>query len=404
MTARSTLLPAPLLAIALVAPARATLPLDCLPDAVERWDAALPAPEARFGAMNLPGIVLGPPGESSPVAGSTTVASLGAAGVVVLRFDDLVIEDRPGPDFIVFENAFFVGSVPATDGTDYSVFTEPGLVDVSADGTAWHRFPFDAAALSEVIGHNATRAQQRRLAGLAGITPTFTGNWTIPDDLLSWDAAGTGGVSGAGGDAFDLASVGLAEARFVRLTDAGARNGPAGSGEGFDLDALVVLHGRPRLPTGPDADHDRLLDADEVALFGSDPLRADSDADGTDDGREVAGCRNPNGPQPTPWWVREPRLWLRSGSCTELRWTFLGSGVGYDLLRTPLETLAPVGGSIDLGPAVCLQNDALAVRSTCDPTLPLAGRALTYLVRRAGEAHYGWSSDHKERHAPGGCP
>ncbi|NIS30839.1 MAG: hypothetical protein GWN07_11045, partial [Actinobacteria bacterium] len=40
-------------------------PLDCLPDRVVRWDAALPDPDSRFGAPFVPGVVLGPPGDSS---------------------------------------------------------------------------------------------------------------------------------------------------------------------------------------------------------------------------------------------------------------------------------------------------------------------------------------------------
>ena len=59
------------------------------------------------GPPFVPGIVLGPPGDSSPVDGSFTVATLGYGGSVTVAYDDVVIEDRPGPDFIVFENAFF---------------------------------------------------------------------------------------------------------------------------------------------------------------------------------------------------------------------------------------------------------------------------------------------------------
>jgi hypothetical protein len=44
-------------------------------------------------------------------------------------------------------------------------------------------------------------------------------------------------ASVTGGDAFDLATIGLSEARFVRIQDA-AISGPGG----FDLDAAVVVH------------------------------------------------------------------------------------------------------------------------------------------------------------------
>lgn len=379
-------------------------PVDCLPDAVAQWQAAGPAPDGRYGANTLPGIVLGPPGDSSPIQGSTTVASLGPGGSVILRLDDIVIEDRPGPDFIVFENAFFVGSVPANDGADYTVFTEPGFVDVSLDGTAWTRFPYDPQALVEAAGKNANKALQQRLVGLAGITPSFTGNWTVPDSLTTWDAAGQGGVSGAGGDAFDLATIGLTQARFVRISDAGSRNGPTGSAEGFDLDAVVVLHGRPNLTSEVDSDGDRLPDSAESALYGSNPLRADSDGDGIDDGREAAGCRSPNSADNAAWLVREPRLWVRNGACSELRWTFMGSGLSYDVLRGDVSGLAAVGEHVDLGAAVCLQDNAASVRYSCDSSNPLAGQSFFYVVRVSTTSAYGWSSALTPRQAGGGCP
>lgn len=43
----------------------------------------------------------------------------------------------------------------------------------------------------------------------------------------------------AGGDAFDLADIGVAQARFVRIRDAGLGS-PAGVASGFDLDAIAA--------------------------------------------------------------------------------------------------------------------------------------------------------------------
>ncbi len=45
----------------------------------------------------------------------------------------------------------------------------------------------------------------------------------------------------AGGDAFDLAELGLSTARFVRIIDSGTSDYTGTSG-GFDLDALAVVH------------------------------------------------------------------------------------------------------------------------------------------------------------------
>ena len=393
------------LALPLATAQQRCLPLDCLPDAVAEWRAAEPDPEARHGAADLPGIVLGPAGESTPTTGTTTVASLGNGGSMVYAFEDTVIEDRPGPDFIVFENAFFVGTVPEGPDQDYTVFEEAGLVEVSADGEQWIAFPFDPQALEQSKGGNIDKQQHLALRGLAGITPTFTGNWTIPDDPEVWDPQGQGGVSGAGGDAFDLATVGLAEARFVRITDQDSLNGFPGAGEGFDLDALVVLHGRPVAPAVADGDGDGLTDRAEEEIYGTNPAAADSDGDGTSDGREVAGCRDPLGTGVAPWLLAEPRLWiLPAGDCEDLRWSWVGAGATYDLIRGQLESLAEAGAAVDLGPTDCLDDDTPLVRHQCEPSRPAVGQGTFFLVRVGAAADYGRSSALLPRTTDTGCP
>ena len=46
----------------------------------------------------------------------------------------------------------------------------------------------------------------------------------------------------AGGDAFDLADLGLTEALYVRVRDAGLGDG-GGTAAGFDLDAVAIVGG-----------------------------------------------------------------------------------------------------------------------------------------------------------------
>jgi hypothetical protein len=394
------------LAVAIpAAGAESSRPIDCFPDEIVMWQAAEPAPEARFGATFLPGIALGPPGDSLPIQGSTSVASLGNGGAVVLRFTDVVIEDGPGPDFIIFENPFFVGFAPATSQDDYRIFAEPGVVEVSADGVSWMAFPFNAQALADSLGADIDPAQYESLRGLAGLTPTFTGNWTLPDDPLEFDPAGTGGVSGAGGDAFDLATVGLTEARWIRITDAGSQNGPAGAAEGFDLETVVVVHGRPVTPVTSDRDGDRLPDLAEEIFYGTDPDLPDSDFDGIDDGREIAACRDPDGHGDAPVFAAEPRLWMSDDAgCTEARWTFLGTGVTYDLIRGETAALAEDGSSVDLGLTTCLAGGHPTVSWSCDATVPTPSQPLLYVVRAAGEANFGRSSLLRPREATTPCP
>jgi hypothetical protein len=170
-----------------------------------------------FGSDLLPGVVLGSPRGGGAVQQSLDVVSLGDQGSITLRFDQPVVCDGDGPDLTVFENAFHV-STP-----EGPVFEEYGIVAVSQDGIAFVDLPYDP------VTH----------AGLAGRTPVLANPENGIDPL---DPA----VSG--GDAFDLAAVGLAWVAYVRITDPGAAipdpgdRIPPGDKGGFDLDAIAALH------------------------------------------------------------------------------------------------------------------------------------------------------------------
>jgi hypothetical protein len=176
-----------------------------------------PGTSAGYNQDKMPGIVLGPPQGKGTDAGSLDVVSLGAAGEIVLAFGDLGIVDGPGPDLVVFENAFWPGSDPV------QVFAELGEVSVSEDGETWQTFPCDSVGDGE--GH---------YPGCAGVTPTlaYDAELLVPiDPALS------------GGDAFDLADVGVKRARFVKIRDLETLP-PGGISTGFDLDAVGVIHAR----------------------------------------------------------------------------------------------------------------------------------------------------------------
>ena len=215
--------------------------VDCFPDRVALY---APGPVASPPPFNSwqPGIVLGPPGNTNPTNGTLTVVALGRGGSIVVEFTDNVVVDGPGPDFIVFENPFFCTAAPATPADPWSSFAEPGIVEASEDGVVFHAFPYDTAALAQVISICSDRAVIAALRGLAGLTPSFTGDWTVPDDPDVFDGAAPGGVSGHGGDAFDLQAVGLTRARFLRFTDVILALAPPGATEALDLDAVVALH------------------------------------------------------------------------------------------------------------------------------------------------------------------
>jgi hypothetical protein len=169
---------------------------------------------AGFGATDMPSIVLGPPRGAGDEQGSLDVVSLGGGGEIVLSFEPYAIVDRPGVDFIVFENPFYAG------GQGGAAYAELGEVSVSEDGLIWTRFPCDTAASA--------------YGECAGWHPVYASG-------PSFDPAE------AGGDAFDLSSIGVERARFVRIRDRTSQRctslGP--NTNGFDLDAIAVIHSEP---------------------------------------------------------------------------------------------------------------------------------------------------------------
>jgi len=385
--------------------------VDCFADRVVSYSAQFVPPESGLRVPELPGIVLGPPGDSLPNTGSTSTVSLGHGGWILLEMTDNVIVDGPGPDFIVFENAFFKTFVPTDPNQAYSVFAEPGSVAVSADGITFHQFAYDPNAL-QFVGQDATPSSALpMLRGLAGITPTFTGNWTIPDDPDAWDAAGRGGVSGAGGDAFDLAVVGLSTARYVLITDLGLNTGFAGPAEGFDLDSVVALNSGPYPPLAPgpaggDTDGDGLTDADEMFWQGSDPNDSDTDDDGAPDGVEAARCRSLTSPATTPVFVPQLDLLVLTaagGTDTFAKWNFISSTATYDVVRGELPASpAPLPGGV-----VCIEDNSFNLTTADHPDagIPAPGRVFFYLGRLKGQVEYGKTSSGAPRlFATGDCP
>jgi len=167
-----------------------------------------PGPGASFGHDKMPGVVLGAPQGGGVKAGGLDVVALGKGGAIVLAFDDIELLDGPGPDLLVFENPF-------------STWLETGYVAASGDGLTWHEWP---CAAEDAAGG---------FPGCAGVHPVLAN----PENGL--DATDP---KVAGGDAFDLADLGMTHARFVRIRDSGL-NPVDPPGGGFDLDAIAVVNG-----------------------------------------------------------------------------------------------------------------------------------------------------------------
>lgn len=164
-----------------------------------------------FGQATFPDPVLGPPRGGGCCAGSLHVTSLGDGGFVVLEFENTSIVDAPGADFIVFENAFRPSGAAEAD-----IFAELGEVSVSQDGETWFDYP--------------CTAESYPYGNCAGWRPVLLNGEKEPIQSLQVDSAG--------GDAFDLAQVGLDWARYVKVTDRTAANGGLGT---FDLDAVGIV-------------------------------------------------------------------------------------------------------------------------------------------------------------------
>lgn len=172
-----------------------------------------PGEDGGFGADRFPEVLYGEPLGNGTTSGGLDVISLGRGGSIVIGFGGNTIVDGEGPDFVVFENPFLVGDDPN------NVYAELAEVSVSADGETWHVFP---------CAEDTTPP-----AGCAGYSPVFA-NGDL--GISSVDPA----VSG--GDTFDLAELGVEEARFVRIRD--LQGIGAEPNAGFDLDAIAVLHAK----------------------------------------------------------------------------------------------------------------------------------------------------------------
>lgn len=172
-----------------------------------------------YGGANktkLPGIVTGAPQGSGTMSGGVDTFSLGAKGSIIVAFNNCWIADGDGTDFLVFENAFYAGGNPDAP------YSEPAVVGVSMDGVNFTDFPCDLS-------------QSPTYPGCAGTHPVLAnpGNGIDPSDPTA-----------AGGDPFDLATINIKTARFIRIVDQGLSPIVGANGtNGFDLDAIAIVHG-----------------------------------------------------------------------------------------------------------------------------------------------------------------
>ncbi len=262
--------------------------------------------------FTTPAVALGAPKGLSPSVplNEGNVVSLGdpsgnPRGRIVLKFNTPVTDDPANPfglDCIVYSNAFWVG------GNPQKRFQEPGIIEISDDGTTWFLIPGSRGysyaggqlpLVSEPTGDTNLGAGQALLLagtitnpntldvatgpetvefnwGYMEMSPTlapYLDNYVRPDDPFEVGVTARSG----GGDAFDIAwaidSSGdpafLTQFQYIRISP-------------FVQRTLAVGNATPELLALADvapavyADGDGILDEYETRVAGTDPARPES--------------------------------------------------------------------------------------------------------------------------------
>ena len=261
----------------------------------------VPGTGAGAGYTN-PQTTLGPPTRMSGLPGITDsvvtpfqpaympneLLTIGRGGSLVVAFEHPVRDDPGNPfgvDLLVFGNAFFT-NLGGTDPCTGALYDEGGRIEVSVDGVEFFEIPdLSADGFFPTLGY-------RDVGGfdtVAGVVPT---DFTRPVDPAMIELMSEGSVcwddllehyDGSGGGApIDLATVGLAEISYVRISV----DSDAGSLPEIDAFADVAPE---RLPG--DLDGSGVIDGADLTLllaaWGSDDPVADLDGNGVVDGPDL---------------------------------------------------------------------------------------------------------------------
>jgi hypothetical protein len=191
------------------------------------------------------------------------VVSLGVGGSIVLAFDHDVVDDPRNPygiDLIVFGNSFFT-DLSGGGGVAGGLASEGGRILVSADGVAWTEVPGVAGdGLFPTLGYLdagpfATAPGLVESDFLRPVDPAMTMDEIVG---LDFDALIERYDGSGGGAGIDLAPLGLASIRYVRI------DGPGVVGTSPEIDAIADV--APQLPAA-DLDGSGSVDASDLALL-----------------------------------------------------------------------------------------------------------------------------------------
>jgi hypothetical protein len=222
---------------------------------------ALGAPERFTGDGLVPQAVT----PFQPPFMTNEIVSIGLGGSLTLGFDHDVTDDPDNPfgiDLLVFSNAFATDAL-SPFGVMGSMFGEGGSISVSQDGVTWTPVPGVAAdgPLPTMgyadVGPYATRPGLVETDFTKPVNPAHT-----PASLagLSYELL-VAAYDGAGGGAgIDLAPLGLASIRYVRL------EGSLSFGTSPEIDAIADV--APAAPTVPfDLTGDGTVDAADLGVL-----------------------------------------------------------------------------------------------------------------------------------------
>ncbi len=187
---------------------------------------------------SFPMNIFGPPSALAkytvPASDPKDICSIGMDGEIIVANKSHFIIDGPGPDFTIFENAFMRLA-------DSMIFAEPGIVSVSENGIDFIEFPYDTISLD----------------GCAGVGPT-NGDKDPFNPIES------------GGNSFDLASIGLTKAKYIKIKDITRvvtydtqhkYYSPLFIVSGFDLDAVAIINSS-KINSVSDNSNIKYIDAD----------------------------------------------------------------------------------------------------------------------------------------------
>jgi len=163
--------------------------------------------------------------------GKKVITTVNKGQSITVKFDHMVEDDPNNPygiDFLVFGNAFFVGSGSVSDATDMNTYMLPGgifaenmQISVSPDGVNWHTyvngpyadalFPTNAYLWDSAIARwTDIESDFTKPVNPALTLDSFKG-LTAAQAIALYDGSG-------GGTGFDLAGTGFSAIQYIRVT------------------------------------------------------------------------------------------------------------------------------------------------------------------------------------------